>query len=748
MFAESAIRSVVDYLHDNKIDEFVKIPQIAVMGDTSSGKSSLLSAISNIQFPSSDLLTTRCPTRLHMEKSRNQRYFAKIEVQWHHSSPYKDQGSYESRLLEGKESFAEIPNYITEAQEYIIKLSQKEVAFDVINVTIGTPDGFDLTLIDLPGFVRSVGRDESTSIIDDIQALNQEYLDNERCIILAIIPANVDFHNSQIMTDALKVDPETKRTIPVITKPDLIDEGAEKGVLELLSGSKTQDFALGFHIVKCRGQKALTKGITVEQGLKDEEEYFRKFEPWRSCSDREQLGVINLKKKLASLQIEMLKQSVPTIVKEINEKKAKAMEDFNKLGRDLSTDVQRRDVFSSVEQAFKVSMKHNVEGSKYALWRGDLNYSLRALIEKEHRDFKDKILQSRLNTMDSTPEENDKVRVKTVGGDGFGTVYHVSDKNQVYVHPQNEIQSDKFYKKFLNYPLSGGSWEVEDKILLDGRTTPCRILERYVDETYDYLRYLPFSVEEVEVDHTQWIREEILKFRNHQLPVFLSYEVFTSIAGNLVFTEWKKFAMDLSKNIFVVLERCLQDTVNSTVKGTTLELHRWFSVTLEKIMVDIKQRTMDHVLKILDDEINQPYTQNHYLFETISKKRSTNLTLTLKRLADSQNKVDLNAVLGVLNANEKLSCEDHIAREMELILCAYGKVAAKRVIDQIPMTIERECIQSLLKEIEGNFKRTDAQLSVLLRESTVLVANRKKLNDMILILSEAEKHIESFLGFH
>mmetsp|Transcript_31005 Transcript_31005/g.33877 ORF Transcript_31005/g.33877 Transcript_31005/m.33877 type:complete len:411 (-) Transcript_31005:1501-2733(-) len=409
MFAESAIRKVVDYLHDNKIDEFVKLPQIAVMGDTSSGKSSLLSAISNIQFPSSDQLTTRCPTRLHMEKSKNQRYFAKIEVQWHHSSPYKDQDRYESPLLEGKESFTEIPNYITEGQEYIIKLSQQEVAFDVINVTIGTPDGFDLTLIDLPGFVRSVGRGESSSIIDDIQALNQEYLDNERCIILAIIPANVDFHNSQIMSDALKVDPETKRTIPVVTKPDLIDEGAEKGVLELLNGSKTQDFAVGFHIVKCRGQKALTEGISIEQGLKDEELHFRDEKHWRACSDREQFGVINLKKKLASLQIEMLKQSVPSIVKEINAEKAKAMEDLNKLGKDLSTDVQRRDVFSTIEQAFKASLKHNIEGSKYAIWRDDSDYSLRALVEKEHRDFKNKILQSRLNTMDSAPEKNDRV---------------------------------------------------------------------------------------------------------------------------------------------------------------------------------------------------------------------------------------------------------------------------------------------------------------------------------------------------
>jgi hypothetical protein len=48
------------------------------------------------------------------------------------------------------------------------------------------------------------------------------------------------------------VDPETKRTIPVITKPDLIDKGAESSVLDLLMGEK-KSFLMGFHMVKCRG---------------------------------------------------------------------------------------------------------------------------------------------------------------------------------------------------------------------------------------------------------------------------------------------------------------------------------------------------------------------------------------------------------------------------------------------------------------------------------------------------------------
>jgi hypothetical protein len=58
------------------------------------------------------------------------------------------------------------------------------------------------------------------------------------------------------MADAQKVDPKTKRTIPVITKPDTIDPGAENDVLELLQGKK-MDFALGFHMTKGRGQNAL-----------------------------------------------------------------------------------------------------------------------------------------------------------------------------------------------------------------------------------------------------------------------------------------------------------------------------------------------------------------------------------------------------------------------------------------------------------------------------------------------------------
>ena len=81
-------------------------------------------------------------------------------------------------------------------------MAKKEVARDIIQIDVFGPGFADLTLIDLPGIVRSIGKNESKDLIDDINNLIDHFLRNERCVILAIVPANVDFHNSQIMADA------------------------------------------------------------------------------------------------------------------------------------------------------------------------------------------------------------------------------------------------------------------------------------------------------------------------------------------------------------------------------------------------------------------------------------------------------------------------------------------------------------------------------------------------------------------
>jgi hypothetical protein len=60
---------LVDDLRKIGLGRDLPIPQIAVMGDQSSGKSSVLEAISTIPFPRGSGLVTRCATQIRMSQS-------------------------------------------------------------------------------------------------------------------------------------------------------------------------------------------------------------------------------------------------------------------------------------------------------------------------------------------------------------------------------------------------------------------------------------------------------------------------------------------------------------------------------------------------------------------------------------------------------------------------------------------------------------------------------------------------------
>lgn len=59
-------------------------------------------------------------------------------------------------------------------------MSQKDVSRDVIEVNLYGPQCINLTVIDLPGIVRTCGKEEKESIVSDIQVINQDYLENPR----------------------------------------------------------------------------------------------------------------------------------------------------------------------------------------------------------------------------------------------------------------------------------------------------------------------------------------------------------------------------------------------------------------------------------------------------------------------------------------------------------------------------------------------------------------------------------------
>ncbi|KAK1745827.1 dynamin family protein [Skeletonema marinoi] len=337
--------SFMDKLTEAGVDDYIDLPMIAVMGDTSSGKSSLLSNISLIELPSADVLTTRCPIMLKMHYSKHKS--ASVKISWKDDPIGKEE--FAERTI-GEDNWESITNAISAAQAHIIKMSGKDVARDIVSVDIRGPHCEDLTLIDLPGIVRTTGKNESATLAEDIQGLMNDYLKNPRCVILAVLPCNVDFHNSQIMADARKVDPSTERTIPVLTKPDLIDKGGERSVKDLLLGSKTQSFECGFHMAKGRGQEALDKKQSIEDGLTAEESYFQNTEPWRGVEDKNLFGTKNLRVKLAELQMKLIQSSFMSIVSDLKSQRDESLELLTSLGAIPSTLTDKKALFRGIKE--------------------------------------------------------------------------------------------------------------------------------------------------------------------------------------------------------------------------------------------------------------------------------------------------------------------------------------------------------------------------------------------------------------
>src|SRR5271168_3286017 len=66
---ELGLLDAVDKLRSQGVSHYVSLPQLIVCGDQSSGKSSVLEAISGVPFPTKDNLCTRFATELILRRT-------------------------------------------------------------------------------------------------------------------------------------------------------------------------------------------------------------------------------------------------------------------------------------------------------------------------------------------------------------------------------------------------------------------------------------------------------------------------------------------------------------------------------------------------------------------------------------------------------------------------------------------------------------------------------------------------------
>ena len=324
---EEEARPIFDLLDDLRalgIGDDFPIPQIAVIGDQSCGKSSLLEALSGIPFPRGVGLVTRCPTCISMHKSSQPGsvWNATISVKSHNKQSSVDGVGMVGIIdleLDGIGTVSapsELASRISLLTEQLTDRTNKSFSSDIIQIRVDAPDVPDLTLIDLPGIIRTTTVGQTQSAIAEIDHLLEHFMRQSKTIILAVIPANQDIATVDVLERAQRLDPMGIRTIGVLTKLDLVDQGAENETLSVVNNVR-KPLALGYVMVKNRNQSQLNSDTSLSQALTDEESFFTNHSVWKHVP-LHQRGIRSLSKKLTKVLLHRAHEALPDMRSELS----------------------------------------------------------------------------------------------------------------------------------------------------------------------------------------------------------------------------------------------------------------------------------------------------------------------------------------------------------------------------------------------------------------------------------------------
>lgn len=185
----------------------------------------------------------------------------------------------------------------------------------------------NLSLIDLPGIAKVPIGAQPKDIETQIMDLIKTYIDNPNSIILTVLPANVDLANSDALKLALTVDPAGERTIGVVTKLDLMDEGTNS--VNLIQG-KVFPLRLGYYGVILRGEKDLQDGKGISYSKDKSKSFFEKHPEYEVVSEK--IGIDKVVAHLSQILTTNIKRYLPTIRSKIYSHLQSSEEELRGLG--------------------------------------------------------------------------------------------------------------------------------------------------------------------------------------------------------------------------------------------------------------------------------------------------------------------------------------------------------------------------------------------------------------------------------
>ncbi|KAF9911595.1 hypothetical protein EC991_003059 [Linnemannia zychae] len=298
-----AVFDKISKVHSHGMSLNLSIPRMAIIGDQSSGKSSVLEAITKLSFPRDKGMCTRFATLVNLQRNSTlpkDMLSAKIEGE--------DAFNKRFAVVEPGISFDGV---IQEAVAILCK--EVGISDKVLELTLSGPTQSPLTIVDLPGFIRTIEDNMDKTLPEAIRSINRRFIKDSRTIILAVVPANNDLITSTSLSEAGSVDPAGERTIPIVTKPDRIEDGLLPDWIEVIL-NRRKTMKLGYLVMRNSAHK--DKETSWEESCQEEEKFFES-DVWNAVpAERKGRGAI--RQYLGKVLHEHISRELPAFKREID----------------------------------------------------------------------------------------------------------------------------------------------------------------------------------------------------------------------------------------------------------------------------------------------------------------------------------------------------------------------------------------------------------------------------------------------
>ncbi|KAL4734863.1 P-loop containing nucleoside triphosphate hydrolase protein [Aspergillus similis] len=412
------VKKIKNLRHLGIEDSHITLPKICVIGDQSTGKSSLIEGMSEIKVPRSSGTCTRCPMEINLSNSkRGESWTCRVYL----SRKYMYDGS--GKMTKPKKNQPLGPWLPMEQEdEHFITITDKSQTAEAIKCAqlailnpgstpasylpsmIGETDlhncevkfspniirldisahGFpNLSFYDLPGVINQVESDKESYLVKLVENLVKDYISQDNCIILLTIPMTDDVMNSSAARIMNDIRGAKKRALGVLTKPDRVQAGdSYTQWVEILEGVKFR-LEHDYYVVRNNPNPSVEHSVA-----RQEEDDFFTSPPWVSelAAYGDRFGTRNLQTALSKLLFQQIQGCLPLIIEEINKRACRIDEELSRLPAPPSANVPY--ILCKKLHTFEERIHCQIDG-------GSREYPLQKIWNNIAEDFKRALAKTR-----------------------------------------------------------------------------------------------------------------------------------------------------------------------------------------------------------------------------------------------------------------------------------------------------------------------------------------------------------------